>query len=57
MSIINRVWHLTHAVDNHKVQFCDNDVAQEEAATRYIQEGLLNGEAVIVSASHSVDHY
>lgn len=50
MNIISRVWHLTNSVGNHKVQVCYNDISQEEAVIRYIHEGLLNGEAVIVLA-------
>ncbi len=50
MNMISRVWHLTDPVGNHKVQVCDNDISQEEAVTRYIQGGLMNGEAVIVLA-------
>lgn len=45
-----RTWHLTNFAGNHRVQVCQNDISQAEAVTHYIQEGLLNNEAVIVFA-------
>ena len=45
-----RAWHLTNFAGNHIVQVCQNDTSQVAAVTHYIQEGLLNNEAVIVFA-------
>ena len=38
------------AIPSHIVQVCQNVTAQAEAVTHYINEGLMNGEAVIVIA-------
>lgn len=50
MNIVNQGWHLTNCVGNHRVQVYDNEICQEEAVALYVQEGLLNGEAIIVFA-------
>lgn len=47
-------WNLTDSNQNHIVQVCQDDVFQAEAVTRYIQEGLLKDEAVIIYASTSL---
>ncbi|SFD97074.1 MEDS domain-containing protein [Nitrosomonas sp. Nm166] len=38
------------AAGSHIVQICQNEISQVEILTQYIQEGLLNDEAVIVIA-------
>jgi hypothetical protein len=47
-------WNLTDFNQNHIVQVCQDDVFQAEAVTRYIQEGLLKDEAVIIYARTSL---
>jgi hypothetical protein len=47
-------WNLTDSNQNHIVQVCQDDVFQAEAVTRYIQEGLLKDEAVIIYARTSL---
>lgn len=45
-----RTWHLTNTAGNHIVEVCHNDVSQEEAVSRFLIEGLLKSEAVVVFA-------
>jgi hypothetical protein len=49
-----RTWHLTSANGNHMVQVCPNDTVQSEVVARYIYEGLMSNEAVIVCARSSL---
>ena len=54
MNTISRAWHLTESVEKLKVQLCDKDISRAEAAAHFVQEGLLNGEAVIVLARRAL---
>lgn len=47
---MNQTRHLTNSSGNHTVQICPNEGSQVDLVTRYIKDGLLNGEAVIVIA-------
>lgn len=47
---MNQTRHLTNSSGNHTVQICPNEDSQVDLVTRYIKDGLLNGEAVIVIA-------
>ncbi len=47
-------WNLTDSNKNHIVQVCQDDIFQAEAITRYIQEGLLKNEAVVIYAKPSL---
>lgn len=47
-------WNLTDSTQNHIVQVCQDDIFQAEAITSYIQEGLLEDEAVIIYAKPSL---
>ncbi|SFE11791.1 MEDS domain-containing protein [Nitrosomonas sp. Nm166] len=46
----NRTWQLVSTAGNHFVQICQSETLRAEAIARYIQEGVLNGEGVIIIA-------
>ena len=46
----NRIWQLVSKTSNQFVQICQNETLRAEAIARYIQEGILNGEGVMVIA-------
>lgn len=50
----NRIWQLVSKTGNHFVQICQNETLRAEAIARYIQEGILNGEGVMVIAEMAV---
>ncbi|TXI20565.1 MAG: hypothetical protein E6Q62_01195 [Nitrosomonas sp.] len=57
----NMTWHLTDSNGKHIVQVCGDDTCQVEALSNYIQDGLLNEEAVVVFAKpalrkHVISH-
>lgn len=51
---MNQTRYLTNSSGNHTVQICPNESSQVDLVTRYIKDGLLNGEAVIVIAKQAL---
>lgn len=45
---MNQTRHLTNSSGNHTVQICPNESSQVDLVTRYIKDGLRNGEAIIL---------
>ncbi|SFF14331.1 MEDS domain-containing protein [Nitrosomonas sp. Nm166] len=51
---MNPTRQLTNLSGNHTVQIWPNETSQVDLVTRYIKDGLLNGEAVIVIAKSAL---
>ena len=51
---MNSTRQLTNLSGNQSVQICSNESSQVDLITRYMRDGLLNGEAVIVIAKQAL---